>query len=347
MVSAHATVTDDVRQKTKKMTRNCIQAHSSNGGRRDHVTKVMRENRVVQIALCIAIFLARGLDVSAQNVPTKPAESLYLQLGKVGLDAGRVYQVRGASLTRPSIQITLDDGIIGFTQDILGKVTGAFFEGDGEILITPPNAVERRSMSLFTGMAILEERFESAYFRFNDDAMMEMRPDLRETPDKQQFVDRWGKSASNLAENDAMRLLTTFSKMLPIQGVASSGESASTTVERFTDRFLHARLQGAKLGVFDVYYDSTAAEAVQAGQIRTAENGESYYDVWTSFSPVLARASRANVNHASPEGEMTHESRVSIRRYTLSTEVLPPKEIRTKAKLECDVKTSGSRTLFF
>jgi len=65
--------------------------------------------------------------------------------------------VRGASLDRSAIHITLEDGTIAFTKDVLGRITGAFFEGDGEVLLAPPNDVERRSMSLFTGMAILEE----------------------------------------------------------------------------------------------------------------------------------------------------------------------------------------------
>ena len=37
-------------------------------------------------------------------------------------------------------------------------------------------------MSLFTGMAILEERFATAYFRFNDDAATELQPDLEQRP---------------------------------------------------------------------------------------------------------------------------------------------------------------------
>jgi len=110
----------------------------------------------------------------------KPAENLYLQLGDLGLDPSQVYQVRGASLSRGPIQISLEDGTIAFTQDVMGQITGAFFEGEGEILLAPPNEVERRSMSLSTGMAILEERFATAYFRFNDDVLPELRPDLRD-----------------------------------------------------------------------------------------------------------------------------------------------------------------------
>ena len=57
------------------------------------------------------------------------AESLYLQLNSVGLDATRVFKVRGASIDRGAIHITLEDGNIAFTKDVMGKITGAFFEG--------------------------------------------------------------------------------------------------------------------------------------------------------------------------------------------------------------------------
>jgi len=48
----------------------------------------------------------------------------------------------------------------------MGKITGAFFEGDGEVLLVPPNEVERGSMRLVHWHGILEERFSTAYFRF-------------------------------------------------------------------------------------------------------------------------------------------------------------------------------------
>ena len=274
----------------------------------------------------------------AAEVPEKPAESLYLALGEVGLDPARVYQVRDASLNRSSVQITLEDGKIGFTKDVMGKITGAFFEGDGEILLTPPNEVERKSLSLFTGMAILEEHFATAYFRFNDDTAAELRPDLRQTEDKQEFIDHWESAAKNLAIGDAMRLLVSFSRMLPAKGNAGGEGNGSPAENKTPDRFLHARLQGEQLGVFDVYVDSMTTEEIQAGQPKTAANGETYYDVWTSFSP----QSRGRAQSDRP-----YENPIAIRKYTIATEVLPPKEIRAKARLNCEALESGGRALLF
>ncbi len=313
------------------------------------MTKVLTNWAAWLAAMWLSVCLWPATCATTENVPIKPAESLYLQLGQVGLDPVRVYQVRGASLNRSGIQISLDDGTIGFTQDVMGRITGAFFEGDGEILLSPPNEVERRSMGLFTGMAILEERFVTAYFRFNDDAAAELRPDLRATDNKQEFVDRWGATARNLASSDAMRLLMTFSAMLPAKEMPLlDGGSVHGQAEHVPDHFLHARLQGSKLGVFDVYFDSTAPEQVQAGQAKAAENGEMYYDVWTSFSPLEAGALQKHRDgRPQPQSEKTHESRITIRRYTITTKVTPPKQIHARARMQCEIRESGSRTLLF
>ena len=150
--------------------------------------------------------------------PLNSAESLYLQLRTVTLDKSRVYRLRDVSIDRAAIHITLNDGTIAFTEDVAGRVTGAFFEGDGEILLSPPNQYERASMALFTGEAILEERFVTAYFRFNDDTFAELQPSLVPVDYGPAFVSQWNETASNLAEADALRLFMTFSRSLPVAG---------------------------------------------------------------------------------------------------------------------------------
>ena len=298
------------------------------------------------MALGIVLLAAAfgGLAWANDSAAGRPAEDLYLQLGRVGLDPARVYQVREASIERSAIHISLEDGTIAFTQDVMGQVTGAFFEGDGEILLVPPNDVERRSMSLFTGMAILEERFASAYFRFNDDTMAELRPDLRAADNAQEFVRQWGTAAQNLAQSDAMRLLVSLSRNLPGAGPLPPLNRDNDA----GDRMLHARLQGTKLGVFDVYFDSMATEQIQVGQARPAENGEPYYDVWTSFAPLRGGQAQSGLGSVSGvESGNQREDSVRIHRYVISTEVKPPKQIHAEARLQVEVGTGEPRALLF
>jgi hypothetical protein len=300
------------------------------------------------MAVCAAP-AAWAVATAPEAQPAKPAAALYLELSQVTLDPARVYRVREASLDRSAIHITLEDGTIAFTRDVMGRVTGAFFEGDGEVLLAPPNEVERKSMSLFTGMAILEERFETAYFRFNDDVMTELRPGLRAPENAQEFVTRWGDTARNLAQQDALRLLVSFSQLLPaangdgrVAGTGAGQAGAST------DRMLHARVQGTQLGVFDIYFDSLAGESMQAGQARNAENGVTYYDVWTSFAPA-AGASLSGENDPAQQAnrESAREDPIAIRHFAITCKVTPPKQIHAEARLQIEVKHDGARTLLF
>ncbi len=286
----------------------------------------------------------------AQPRQVRPAESLYLQLGSVGLDPDRVFKVRDASLDRASIHISLDDGSIAFTKDVLGRITGAFFEGDGELLLAPPNDVERKAMSLFTGMAILEERFSSAYFRFNDNTAADLQPGLRAPDDAEGFIARWDHTARTLADADAMRLLASFSAMLPIAAETTPESSPATHAPDPDDHMFHARLQGSKLGVFDVFFDSTAAEQIEAGQSKTGEDGNVYYDVWTSFSTEEARrnsVARKEIPHALPAETDSREDPVRVRSYVIDARVKPPKEVDGDVTLQLDAVRGGSRFLVF
>src|SRR6476646_1791119 len=143
-------------------------------GNTDHteVTDVTIKAKWAGIALLALTSIAAA---QTKSPPGSAAESLYLRLQSVGLDKAKVYKVRQGVLDRGAVHISLDDGTIAFTEETDGRVTGAIFVGDGDILLIPPNTVERASMAFFTGAAILEERFSVAYFRFNDDVLTELK----------------------------------------------------------------------------------------------------------------------------------------------------------------------------
>ena len=317
------------------------------------MTQVTRNTPIKSAVLTFVLFTACNLAygqpdaasaTAAQSAAgvTKPAQTLYLQLGSVGLDAARTYRIRGASLDRSALHITLEDGEISFTDSVDGHVTGAFFQGDGEVLQTPPNRVERSSMGLFTGMAILEERFATAYLRFNDDSFDELKPYLRPADDAQEFSAHWNETAHNLAEFDSLRLLVSFSRYLP----TTEATGAPSVNERDwsndpADRILHARVQGLKLGTFDVYYDSAIPEQLWAGQTR-AVDGVTYYDLWTSFT-----AGNVSPPVSPSAGIGVGGDEVAISRYAIKADVKPPTMLSVDASLELEVRRGGGRTLLF
>ncbi len=289
-------------------------------------------------------YTAVGAPTGAQLPPRSAAESVYLQLRTVGLSKSRVYLLRDASIDRAAIHITLNDGTIAFTEDVVGRVTGAFFEGDGELLLSPPNQYERASMALFTGGAILEERFSTAYFRFNDDTFNELRPSMVSVDDGQAFLSQWNETARNLSEGDALRLFLTLSKFLPVAGKTAEDNSTAVKSENGDDRFLHARLQGLKLGTFDLFFDTDAPEQVSAGQLKTVD-GASYYDLWTSFATAKANPEAEAVN--ATVGEGGKPDAIAISQHTIRTEIKPPTEIDAEARLQMEVRQGGQRAVLF
>lgn len=263
--------------------------------------------------------------------PSAAGGALYAQLRTVGLDPSRIYRVRETNLDRSAIHITLNDGMIGFTRDIYGRVTGAFFEGEGEVLLSPRDKDERASMALFTGMAILEEQFTTAYLRFNDDTFAELQPSLRPADGAHEFFTQWNETVKRLSDADALRLLLSFSSLLPEEG----GSAAPDAKVPEWDHLLHARVQGRKLGNFDLFYDSRNQEPVWAGQLRTVEN-IGFYDLWTSFEVPLPPA-----NSRPPRDD------VGITDYRIRAQVKPPTELNAEARLEVDVREGGRRALLF
>ncbi len=291
------------------------------------MTKVLRR---LSLMLVILVTLPRTL--LAQQPPAvcpQKAADLYLQLRTVGLDPQRVFHVRGASLDRPNFHLDLEDGTLGFTSDICGHITGAMFQGEGEILLRPPNKVERESMALFTGMAILEEPFTSAYLRFNDDTAEQLQSYLSPVPDSNDFLQQAQEASIALAESDGLRLLLDFSRLLP----TSEG---SKPAQEFAP-MLHVHFIGRKLGSFEVYYDSASAESLWAGQPRL-KNGVPFFDIWTSFAPQSPGGTKS--------GEGVRGS-VTIASYRIQASVQPPSLLKGSAELEIQVKRDGARMLLF
>ncbi len=253
----------------------------------------------------------------------RPATSL------MGTNTGKVvYRVREASIDRPNLHIDFDDGTLAFTEDICGRITGAFFEGEGEIRLRPPNRVERGSMALFTGMAMLEEQFTSGYLRFNDGTAAVLQRSLTPAAEGAEFIKNWDETSRTLAEFDALRLLLDFSHFLP----APKGNVAD---EKFPP-LLHAHLLGKKLGSFEVFWDGASAEPLWAGQSRV-KDGIVFFDIWTSFAP--GGPGRA--------GGAALANDVSITGFRIKASVQPPRKLRASTEVKVRIRAGGERTLLF
>src|SRR5271166_3353615 len=228
--------------------------------------------------LACMVFLLCSFSAGAQtpSIPltSGPVLPLYRALRDVGLDPQKVFTVREAVLDREDVHIWLNDGTIAFTQAVDGNITGAYFEGEGEVLVRPPDRMERASLGLFTGAGVLEEKFSSAYLRFNDDTAKELAPYLRGTQDAGDFAARNEAKARTLADMDAMRLCISFTSM----PATAAGETSPVP-----DRLLHVVVAGEHYGIFDIYFDTRSPEQVMVGKASSPRENEVYYDLWMSF----------------------------------------------------------------
>lgn len=311
---------------------------------------------------CVLCVLC-GKCLSAQE---PSAANLYRQLQTVSLDPAHLYRIREADLEREDLHLSLDEGVIAFTHAIDGRVTGAFFQGEGEVLLSPPDRVERASLELFTGSAILDERFTTAYLRFNDDTKTELESALRplELPkagnaapeetevdgfDTRAFLQLGDATSASLAPVSSLRLLTTFvnaETVLPGGGIGWR--------QPVDDHFLHVRVAGGRLGVFDLFFDSLSPEQITVAQSAEAK-GVSYYDVWTAF-PVRSARARVQATKAGAPLSLTVQTQAAaeavvdpavISHYVIRARVQPPRRLSAESTLELQTSQPGTRILLF
>lgn len=302
----------------------------------------LRRNSTLPFVLVwVAFLLFRPSALPAQSLPltTGPVLPLYRALSNTGLDPKSVYKIREAAIDREDVHLWFNDGTIAFTQTVDGKVTGAFFEGDGEVLTRPPDRMERASLGLFTGLGVLEEHFVSAYLRFDDDTAAELQQYLRPGEDAESFIARNDATARKLASMDAMRLAIAFT-------------SGPTTVAPGTpppppDRVLHARVATERLGTFDVYFDTHAPEQIIVGQTSSLRD-DIYYDLWMSFSMRSARKeSLSDTRFHGPTGPAWTRDVFRVGSYAIRAAIEPDLNLSAETSLVGTVSQGGMRILLF
>jgi hypothetical protein len=278
---------------------------------------------LVVTKVLLSIFALAGPQAAGQTAASPAGGvALYRELLNPSFDPKDVYTIREVSILREDLHISISDGTMALMRDVNGHATGAVFDGDGEVLLVPPNRAERTSLALFTGSAVLERRFRSAYFRFSDDQLAaELRSGFRGHTEKaEEFIARWQESARLLARGDALPIL---------QGMTSTPEAAP--------RFLHLRIGETNVGIFDVFFDTNASEQINVAQASVINNA-SFFDTWTSFPMRSVRQA------AGDEDPATHAS-LEMSDYRLHVRIQPPTDLSAEAEFMLIPRLSGQRTV--
>src|SRR5437867_5585311 len=239
--------------------------------------------------LLLALFIVLFGTVPQSPVPAD-ADELLAQLSKIRLDKKQFYNIRDITFRRDALSIALNRGTIAFLEPVMGRVTGAVFLGNGELVAIPPDAIEKQQVYKFTGSPVFNEPFQSALFRFTDNTyadILRQHSQHAEEPVSGDDSDRFSAWDQTVADRSALlnfRLLADF-------------------LEPPGQELFLAELNGDKLGWFDVIYDQRLVEEAAVFKMREAGSA-AITDVWTSFNrrnearnpEAAARESKARVD---------------------------------------------------
>ena len=276
-----------------------------------------RPTRLVTRVLALCVLLATSC--LAQNPPSE-ALGLYRQFLHPVFSAADVHHIRGVEIDRDDLHIVLTDGVIGLMEPVAGHVTGAFFEGEGQILLIPPDRAERTSLALFTRSGVLDTQFQTACLRFFDDKLVDaLRRGFRPESGGGRYIEKWQDIAVAIAPMDATDLL---------QAATDSAASSS--------QMLHMRVASTALGIFDVAFNINAPEQIRVAQPARA-NDVDFYNVWTQFR---MRSVREAGKSGAPRGAAIHASD-----FRIHSRITPPTNIAGEAELTLTAQRTGQRTI--
>jgi len=175
-----------------------------NEGQRGDVKVADDSAATVDVRLEIAPVEAQvKVSTGGQKGNQDPVYQSLRQLGKGDDFAGNYAVVNNLKLKRDAANFTLKSGELYFITPIEGKVTAAVFIGDGEMSLTPPTDIEKRSLSIFTGEGAITEQFTKLVLRFTDKTFDE----IKSSPNATMKTGGPGASAARGAYRDNQDLL--------------------------------------------------------------------------------------------------------------------------------------------
>ena len=207
-------------------------------------------------------------------------------LREASFDAGQCYRVRDFSILRDDVKLFLTDGYLILAKPVAGAPLAAFFsaeaeQGDGELLLVPPDASERSALAHYTQTPTLNEHFKGALLLFTDRTGAEIEAMIAERqlqPSAEMgalLAGQWTPTLRSLTGSFETRLIEDIAGGIdPVKGL------------------FFAALAKTRFGNFDVIFDPQARDEVTVGQL-TYRNTRSYYDIWTSFPARQTRQGRA------------------------------------------------------
>jgi hypothetical protein len=123
---------------------------------------------------CLSLSVQLSIAVEPAPPIAPNSDPIYQQLRNIGL-SGEAVSVNAITLRRDAGTFHLRTGTVCFLAPVQGKVTGAVFVGDGNLIIDPPILSELRSLSRLTREQEYSESFSQMVLRFTDATYDELK----------------------------------------------------------------------------------------------------------------------------------------------------------------------------
>jgi hypothetical protein len=235
------------------------------------------------VRLCVLVCLAAVILLPAQNAqPLAPnSDPTYQQLRNITL-SGEAVTINNLVLKRDAATFHLRSGTLCFVSPVQGKVTGAVFVGDGNLVLDPPEPGENQTLKLLTKEDEYVENFNHLVFRFTDNSYDEIKK--AGTPASN------GCDAGLLQDSQhALRKRLRYNLTARILQDVLSPEPSGLFIafidgKKYCDKTLFAiDPHGAPPLAIEIYRDIPIALSLSPEEIELMTYSDSKFGYWASF----------------------------------------------------------------
>lgn len=238
---------------------------------------VVADNQTASLSIKLEVAaLQEVVTVNASGAKAN-ADPLYQQL-RQKTNAGDSFNgpfatINNLALKRDAATLMLRSGEIYFPAPTEGRYTGAVFIGEGEITLTPPTEIEKKSLTIFTETSSLTEQFTQLVLHFTDKTFDEIKasPNVTMGTNGAQAV----KAREAFRSNQSL-LRRQFRSNIEIR----------TLMDIYSPQrpgFFVAFINGKRYNKLAYQVDPQGISDLPPDEVALSSYGESDGGIWTSF----------------------------------------------------------------
>jgi hypothetical protein len=276
------------------------------------------------VRLWVVVCLAAVIPLPAENAqPLAPnSDPTYQQLRNVTL-SGEAVTVNNLVLKRDAATFHLRSGTACFVSPVQGKVTGAVFVGDGNMILNPPSAGESSSLKLLTKEDEFSENFNHLVLRFTDSTYDEIK--------------KVGSAASGGCDGGLLRDSQNAMRHDRMLKYNLEGRLLEDVLGSEPGAFFVAFVHGKRYSGKELFFiDPQGAPFVAPEEVELMTYDENKFGLWASF-------------HLANEGTggTQHRGSVSITHQQLDTTIEKNASLQGKATTTFEAASDGVRVIPF